>query len=82
MKTIVGSKTLIFQKPLNVLAKIAFFEGRRVIQGSQNRPKEDRRGDKEALRGSVNRKKREEDTRRAVEEDRERDKQRQGKNPS
>ena len=45
----------------------------------QNRPKEDRRGAKEAFRGSVKRKKREEDTRRAVEEDRERDKQRQSR---
>ena len=77
MKTIVGSKTLSFHNSWNVSAKIAFFEGRRVILKAQNRREEVRREDKQSFGRGASREKREEERRRAVEEDREVDKRRQ-----
>ena len=60
LKTIFVSKTLIFQKSMNVLAKIKVFEVRKVILGAQNRPQEAPREDKKRLRIRYNNKRREE----------------------
>ena len=52
LKTIFGSKTLIFQKCKDFHCKINSFEGWRVSSGAQNRPQEVPRGDKKAYRRS------------------------------
>ena len=60
LKTIIVSKTSVFQKSMNVSAKINVFEVRKVILGAQNRPQEAPREDKKRLRRSLNNKRREE----------------------
>ena len=50
LKTIFGSKTLTFQNSLFSQSEINVLEGRRAILGSQNRPEEAPREDKQRLR--------------------------------
>ena len=50
LKTIFGSKMMIFQKSSSRPHKINIFEGRKVSLGAQNRPQEAPRGDKKRHR--------------------------------
>ena len=61
LKTIFGSKTLIFQKCEDSLRKIKVFEGRRVGVGAQNRAQEAPKGDKTRYRNKKIKNRRKED---------------------
>ena len=50
LKTIFGSKMMIFQKSFSRHYKIIIFEGRKVSLGAQNRPQEAPKGDKKRSR--------------------------------